>query len=229
MAQRGRRRNGDRWEPWAVATGIAFVVHAVIAFVLAGGPDANAAGDETVEYFQDNESAIKWQAFLFSLSPSFFLGFFATLAALVRRDEPDAAGRLGAIIVASAGASAALYLAGLAAWTALAKTSGETGTNRTLFDLGDMALALSNYTAATLVAATSLAILRTRLVQDWVGWLGVAVFALLVVNGAVQIFSDSDFAEALGRISFLAFLVWVLLTSGLLTLRMRADGASTRG
>lgn len=229
MAQRGRRRNGDQWERWAVATGVVFVVLAVIAFVLATGPDVDATGDEIVEYFQDNESAIKWQAFLFSLSAVFFLWFFGTLAALVRRDEPDAVGRLGAIIVASAGASAALYLTGLAAWTALAKTSGETGTTRTLFDLGDMALALSNYTAATLAAAASLAILRTRLVQDWAGWLGLAVFALLVVNGAVQIFSDSDFAEALARIAFLAFLAWVLATSGLLTMRMRADGAGARG
>ena len=214
---------GMRWGPLAAGSGIVFVILALVAFFIAGGPEAEATSDEIFEYFADNDTAVKWQGFLFGLSGVFLLWFAGTVASVVRDADPESGGRLRAISLAGAAASAAIYYTGLAAWVALATTIGGNEATPGTVDvaqglcyLGDMALALSNFTAAVFVGAASIALLRTRLLADWIGWLGLAVAAYLIVNSAVQIFSDSEAASLIGTIAFLAFLAWVLVTSALL-------------
>lgn len=217
-----------RWgagAPWAqqiaYGSGIVFVVLALIAFLLAGGPDGDATGDQIVSYFSDHEGAIKWQGAIFGLAAGFLLWFGGTLAAAVRRAEGDPAGRLPAIAVASIGASVALYLTGAAAWTALAKTSDEAGTTRALFDIGDTAFALSSFTAAVFVWAISTGIMRTRLLADWLGWFGTVLTVYLVVAGFVDTLSDEVGPGITGTIAFVGFLAWIAIASGMLTWSVR--------
>ena len=247
MAQTGfddRTRGADPddrdsvWDRAARATGIAFVVLAAIAFLISGGPADDASGDEVIEYFRDNETQVEWQALFFGLASLFFLWFGGTVASIIRRgerldsagaEETAAIGRLAAITVAAAAASTALYLTGVGASAALAKAAGEEGAPAALYHFADQAFALANFTAAAFVGAISLAIMRTRVLPDWVGWLGAALVALGLVNGVVEVFGETVGAGALGKITFFAFLVWVALVSALLSagvVRRRTDVAT---
>ena len=209
----------------ARATGVAFVIAALVAFFIAGQPDAGAAGDEVISHFRENEDAYKWQALLFGLAAAFFVWFFGTLASALRRAENDPAGRIPAIVVVASATTAALYLAGVAAWTALAKTAQEDGADRALFDLGDQAFALANFSAAALALAVGFGLMRTRLVADWLGWVSALLALLILINGLVQIVSDGEGAVLLGMISFVAFLAWTATLSAMLWARM---GTATR-
>jgi hypothetical protein len=212
MVDRGWVADSPRAERIALSSGVLFVVLAVIAFLIAGGPDGGASDSEILSYFRDNDAALKWQALLFGLGGAALLWFGGTLASVIRRAEGDPAGRLPAIIVASVGASVAIYFVGMTSWLTLA----ETGQNATLFHVGESAFGLTDFTAAAFVGAASLGVLRTRIVQDWVGWLGALLTVLLLVDGVVQALGDSNAVRTLAQITFFAFLVWVFIASSLL-------------
>jgi hypothetical protein len=218
-----------RWgagAPWAdqiaAATGIAFVVLAIVAFVLVGDAEANASTDEILTYFGDNADRVQLGAFVFGLAGAFLLWFGGTIASALRRAEGDASGRLPAIAVAGVASSVALYLIGVGAWTALARTAGEEGASRALYDIGQQTIGMSAWTGAAFVWAVSTGIMRTRLLADWVGWLGTALTVLLLVDGSYEQLRDSSGLSILGTIAFVAFLVWVLIASVLLTMEVRA-------
>jgi hypothetical protein len=212
MVDRGWAADSPRAERIALASGVVFVILAVIAFVIASGPDGGATDSEILSYFRDNDAALKWQALLFGLAGAFFLWFGGTIASVVRRAEGDRAGRLPPIIVASVAASVAIYFVGMTSWLTLA----ETGDGVALYHLGESAFGLSGFAAAAFVWAASLGILRTRILQEWVGYLGAALTILLLVNGVVQALGDSSTVQTLGEIAFFAFLVWVFIASSLL-------------
>lgn len=214
---------GELWaEQVAAASGIVFAVLAAVAFALVGDAESNASTDEIVTYFTDNTGRVQWGALVFGLAGGFLLWFGGTIASALRRAEGDAAGRLPAIAVAAVASSVALYLVGVASWTAFARTADEEGASRSLYDLGQQVFGISSFTAAAFVWALSTGIMRTRLLRDWVGWLGTALTLLLVVNGAEEMLRDSSGLSVLGTITFVAFLVWVLIASVLLFLGVRA-------
>jgi hypothetical protein len=216
---------GASWaEQIATGSGVVFAVLAIVAFALVGDAESGASTEEIISYFSDNADRVKWGAFVFGLAGGFLLWFGGTTASALRRAEGDATGRLPAIAVAAVASSVALYLVGVASWTALARTSDEDGISRALYDLGQQVFGISSFTAAAFVWALSTGIMRTRLLRDWVGWLGTALTVLLIVNGASEMLRDSSGLSILGTITFVAFLAWVLLASVLLTMGVRARG-----
>lgn len=197
----------ERLDRAAAATGIGFVALALVAFLLALGP----GDDEDIRvYFADNATALEWQAFLFGFAGFLFLWFFGTLAA-ASRPAHAAETRLPAITVAAAGATAALYFVGIACSLTLAKMDGS---EPLLWDLSGASFAMSNFTAAALIGSSSLALLRTAVLPLWVGYAGLVLMVLLWVNGGAQTLSDVDI---LATITFVAFLLWTLVASALLT------------
>ena len=212
MVERRWVADSPRAERLALGSGVVFVVLAVVAFVIATGPDGGASNDEVLAYFSENDAAVKWQAVFFGLAGAFFLWFGGTLASVIRRAEGDPAGRLPAVIVAAVAASTAIFSVAIASWLTLA----ETGESVALYGLGESAFGLTDFTAAAFVGAASLGVLRTRLLQEWVGWLGALLTVLLLVDGVVQALGDSSAVQTLTEITFFAFLVWVLIASSLL-------------
>ncbi|MEX2212303.1 MAG: hypothetical protein WD689_11140 [Gaiellaceae bacterium] len=212
---------GDKVAAWS---GVIFAVLAALGFIVLGQPDADATGDEIVQYFADNDSAMQWQALLFGLAAVFYLWFGGTIASAVRRAEGDPAGRVPAIIVVTAAASAAIYLAGEAAWVALARPT-EAGVSSSLYDLGGNAFVMSGFIAAAFAWAVTLGVMRTGLLADWVGWLGTATMALLVASSVITLFAelDSSFSQVLGSIAFFVFLAWVGITSLVYSMGMRSS------
>jgi hypothetical protein len=220
----------QRWERAAAAMGIGFVVFALIAFLFAPDyPKGDASDNDVLRYFADNDTRVLWQAFMFGLAGICFLWFFGTVAGLLRRAEPATAGRLPAIVVAAAAAGAAFHGVGVASFSALANSVAPVG--RPLFDLGNMVWTLTNFPAITLAAAVSLGVLRSGLLPDWVAWIGAAYIVLGLIDAFGRTAGDSTTfgpGGAFGTLTFLVFLVWVLVTSLLLTQSMAPSAASRR-
>ena len=207
-----------RWERWSTASGIVFVFFAVLAYLFAPGlPQVNDSDVEVLNWFDDNESRVRWQVFFFGLATIFFVWFFATLAGHLRRAAGTPAGRLPAVIVASAGASAALYMTGTASLGAVARMPSEGA--RALFELGNMIFTVNEFVALTLVAAVSLAVLRTRLLPEWLAWAGAVFVVLALIDAAGRTIADSAAfgpGGVFGILTFLVFLAWTLAASLLL-------------
>lgn len=228
---------GSRSDVAAAATGIAFAGFAMIAFLVAGGPsDTSAQG--IANYFAAHDSAVEWQAFLFSISGIFLLWFAGTLASALRAHDPDAGAQLGGIALAGAAAAIVLYLVAIAGWTTLAHlfadaTAGRfspeaMGDSLMIFNLSGNSLALAGFGGATFVGAASFALLSARILPAWLAPAGGVVVMLLVANGFVQLVVDPNGGDILGTGSFLAFVAWVLATSILLSRRAaRAAAASS--
>jgi hypothetical protein len=207
-----------RWEQWSTASGILFVFFAVLAYLFAPGlPQVDDSDAEILDWFADHESRVRWQVFLFGLATIFFLWFFAMLAGRLRAAAGTPGGRLPAVIVASAGASAALYMVGTACFGAVASMPSDGA--RALFELGNMAFTVNEFVALTLVAAVSVAILRTRLLPEWLAWAGGVFVVLALVDAAGRTIGDSAAfgpGGVFGILAFLVFLAWTLATSILL-------------
>jgi hypothetical protein len=214
-----------RWDPrdprldrWATATGILFVFFAILAYLLAPGlPQAGDSDAEVLDWFADNDTNVLWQVFLFGVATVLFLWFFGVLAGRLRRAEAGPGGRLPSVIVASAGASAALYMVGMACFGTVARMAPDT--SRTLFELGNMVFTVNEFAALSLVAAVSLAVLRTRLLADWLAWAGGAFVVLALVDAAGRTIGNSDAfgpGGVFGTLTFLGFLAWTLAASVLL-------------
>jgi hypothetical protein len=220
------------------ASGAAFSVLALIAFLLALGPD-ETTGLAILDYYVEHDAAVKWQAALFGISAVLFLWFFATLARTVRVAAAASTTAYAAIMVAAAGAAVALYFVGVGCWLALANSFGDApgiagaepfaiGDAVVFWSVSDAAFTLSNFPAAALLLAAALAFLETRLLPEWSAVAGAGVAVFLLVQGFFQVVSDADVLDALGIVAFLAFLAWVFLASALLTRNVIREGGTVR-
>lgn len=223
---RGPQRVGTPalWDRIATGSGMAFAVLALVGFLLTGRVGANKSNDEVLRFFADHKTAIEVQALLLGLAAFTLLWFAGRLAGLLRGSAGEPASRIPTIVVAGAAASVSIFLVGVAAFTALAQHSGEAGTSRSLFDLGDLAFGLSAFTAAAFLEGAAVGILRTGLLARWVGLAGAMLVSLLLVDGIVRVVSTSSGTAVLGTITFILFLAWVFAVSGLLVLaEMRGE------
>jgi hypothetical protein len=220
-------RTRERLRLAGAASGAGFAVLALIAFVLALGPD-DTTGLAILDYYVEHDTAVKWQAAIFGVSAILFLWFFATLAHGVRAAAGATTTPYAAMIVAAAGAAVALYFVGVGGWLALANSFGDApgvagaepfamGDAAVFWNVSDAAFALSNFPAATILLAAALALLETRLLPEWSAVAAAVVGAFLIVQGFFQVIADSDLLDAMGIVAFVAFLAWVFIASVLLT------------
>ena len=207
------------WERWAAGTGIAFVLSSAIAFLIVPDPPtADEGSDFILNFVALNDADLMWQAFFFGLGGLFLLWFGGTLAAALRRLGPDADSRLPAIVVASAGASVAMFLVGVICVGGLASgiEQMDQGVAYGLYQVGSFAFVMTDFPAAAFVFAASLGIARSELLPKSVGYVGGIVGLLLVVNAGGRLLADrADFAPGgtANTIVFAVFLFWVFVTS----------------
>jgi hypothetical protein len=219
---------GMRWGPVAAASGAASALLALLAFLIAQGPDDTDSLPSILGYFAAHDDRVRWQAVLFGLATALLLWFAATLASASRAAEAEAGLRYGGVILASAGATVALYLVGIVGWFALAEQFGGArgvppaspplGDAATLWNLADAAYTLANFPAAVFVAAGAVAALNSRLTGGWLAGIGGAIALLLLVNGVAETLGDADI---LGELAFFAFLAWIFAASVVLTVSAR--------
>ena len=114
---------------------------------------------------------------------------------------------------------AAVYLILLGAWEALAETYKDVdfiqvpsegyGDAHVLYDVGVGAAHMASFANAAFVGATTAALFASELPWRWLGWVGLGLTAVWLVNAPLQIFAGSGWSESVGSIVFVSLLAWV--------------------
>ena len=213
------------WERWAAGTGVAYVVFAIIGFFFVPDlPQPSTPNEQLLVYFEGKTDELWYQIFFFGLAAISFLWFVGTLAAALRRADEETSG-LAATAVAAGATAMGIFIAGTVCWSAMAASADtilDQGVARGLYDLGRYAYTLSGIPAAAFVLAVSVGALRTRFLPSAVGWAGMLLALVLILDVAAATIGDNDEFGATGSygaITFLLFLAWVFVTSLLLVQR----------
>jgi len=209
------------WERWSAATGVAYVAFAIIGFFFVPDPPQPSVSNEgLLAYFATKTEELSFQVFFFGLAGISFIWFIGTLAGALRRADDGPA--LAAIAITAGATANAVFFAGMICWSALAASADsilDQGVARGLYDLGRYAYTLSGLPAAAFLVAVGLGSLKTRFLPTAVGWGGLLLALLLVLDVAgATIGGDDDFGPTgtYGVVAFLLFLAWNFVTSLLL-------------
>jgi len=204
-----------QWERWAPAAGIAFVVLVIVGISLDNTPDSKSSAAKFVSFYakSSNRTQLIIEAYLLAVAALGFLVFVVALYNRLRSLAGEEDRFLATVILASGVLFTAMLFAFGAASAAVAGavTFGSQPVPpgdlaRFVPQIGDaLFLLYGMFSAAALVACTSIASLRVGLLPRWLAWAGfvVAVAALFGVA----------FLPAL------LLLLWVLVVSILLMLR----------
>jgi hypothetical protein len=214
-------------ERWSAATGVGYVLLAVVGFFFVPDPPAPTISNEgLLTFFDQNRQELAFQVFFFGLASICFLWFIGTIAGAMRRAEDNPALRLHAVAVAAGATANAVFIAGMVCWAAMAASAHDVldqGVARGLYDLGRYGYTLSGIPAAAFVLAVSLGVLRTAFLPPAVGWAGGLLTLILIVDvGGATVGNGDDFGPtgSYGVFTFLLFLVWTLVTSLFLVQRI---------
>jgi hypothetical protein len=131
---------------------------------------------------------------------------------------------LTGVALASAAATVALYLGGVACWEALAETYADADTSpiiapeaygnaHTLWALSQGMGKMANFTAGAFLIAAAAGLLTSGLGTRWIGLSGVLVGFFLVADGPLQIWGQSDWSDLVGAFAFIMFLAWIIAAS----------------
>ena len=190
-----------------------FVVLLVTSGPRAGTqPESSATGASVIAYAKSHQNGIRVSAVLVGLSLFVGLFFYGHLRAFLRRD-PDVEGLAaiafgGAVLFATAGG----VVSGVGLALAEQPDKLDPAAAQTL-NLLYMDIPLVLFIGiGILMFASGWAIVRSRLLPVWIGWLG-------LVFGVVAVFP-------LGFFAFLGAGVWTLIVSILLTMRAGATPAT---
>jgi hypothetical protein len=195
----------------------------VASFFTPDTPSADSSTETIAAELAADQSAHQVSLLLGFLADIAFLVFLAGLWSRLRRFE--GVGGLfsglfvvaGAVFVSTILVSEGLYLALVQG----ADTAGdEPAVLRTLVVLDNWVGAATVPAGAAMFLGVTMAVLTTRALPAWVGWLaGVAGLLLVVSLGAVFDTSEEGVLGFAGFGGFLLFLIWVLATSVVLLMK----------
>jgi hypothetical protein len=195
---------------WVPLTGVAFVVLAIVGFLVGGEPpDADSPVQEIVDHYRDNEDAVVAGALIVGLAGALLIFFAGVLRKVLRQAEGEG-GVLS--IVAFAGAVVLAVGAAIDGTISLALADKADAIDPTavqglqaLWDNDFLPLAMGT---AVFLFASGLSILRHAALPKWLGWAAI-LFAVISLT-------------PIGFAGFIGGAVWILVVSVLLTLRFRA-------
>ena len=106
----------------------------------------------------------------------------------------------------------------------------EPGVTSTVYLLGAVASGATALIAALFVGVTSFAMIRHELMEPWLGWVGMAVAALLAVVGIASFYLGNYEAGwvVAGIVAFIAFAVWTFAASVMMILEPETTKAAER-
>lgn len=222
---------GLNWDRLAAASGFGFVALLIVSMFVPG--EAPKAGDSTgqiVSYFLSNRKEVLIAGILSGIALVLFLWFLGTLAQRLReagehRLATTALG--GGFVAAGLGIVGTLMSSALAYRIALDVGGGVT---RGLYELQLMCFTFIAFPLFVLAAATAIASWRARIFPEWYAPLGLVGAVLMGVGGITVartgfIAPDGGYA----MIALIAFLVWTVLTSGLLYMYGEARARAHHG
>jgi hypothetical protein len=142
-----------------------------------------------------------------------FLPFLGYLSGVLRQAE-GANGWLATTALVAGLAAITIKLASAAPLLAADREATGTRLHDALVNVNDISFVLTMLPLAVLAAAAAAVALRTGVLPRWLGWLAAVTAPALVANG---LFFRSENGPA-----FLLFLLWLVATSVVLTLRAGA-------
>ena len=194
-------------------TGIAFVVLAVIAFAVGGEPpDADDPVEEIVAHYVDNQDSVVFAAILATVAVLLLL-FFANYLRGVLASAEGPRSRLSPLVLVGASVMAVgvAFDATLSLAMAEAADDLEPASLQALQALWDNDFLPIALGTTTLLISAGGAIVQTRIVPVWLGWvaLGLAVVSFTPI----------------GWIGFLGGGLWIAVLAAVLIARARAAPA----
>jgi hypothetical protein len=191
--------DGDdtRWERWGAIGGFLYVIGMILLFVWPGEPPQDATTEQLLQFYQDNEFAATWGAYIaVTVGGLGLLWFLGSLRSALRRAE-GGTGRLSAIAMAAGAGSLILLLGAVGVFISTAFNAVDPGNVNFQFDLSTHEMVIGAgfglfifhlVLAGTLLAATSVVSIRTAVFPKWLGWVG-ALLALALVIPLVSFFA----------------------------------------
>lgn len=186
------RRNGlwsqERWERIAPLSGVLAVLLLVVGFLVFGlagdRPASDAAADEYLAYFRNDDASIWIGSWIAFIGFAAFIWFLGSLRSVLFRAE-GGVGRLASLAFAGGVATAILLMASLATQISGAIATDENEnlsaqTAEALWWAGNGFFVAATFALAVLLAATAIVALRSGFLPAWFGWLS-AVMALVAL------------------------------------------------
>jgi hypothetical protein len=209
------------WERWGAALGFLAVGLWIIAFAISSDSPDSHASDAKISAWYASSSHQNRQIsafFVFLAGVLCLIGFLGALRERLANSE-DQPPRISQVAFGAGLVSAALLVLGLISFAAPAFTASDTSasdvapaTFRMLNTVGYMSWVAAIIIAAITVWATAAIALRTRMLPNWYGWLGIIV-------GVIQLF-------AVVFIPIFVFWAWIVLTAALFTWRRPGLGSN---
>jgi len=196
----------ERLSRLAPLTGIVFVVLLIVSFAIGGStPGVHASGLKVISFYKKHHDGQMLSAFLGALAAAFFLFFAATLRSYFRRTE--GARELAPLLFGGA----VLLAAGGTVFSSISFALSDT--HKKIDPSAAQALnVLSNdffwpliIGTAVFMIGNAVAIIRSRALPIWLGWIAVVIAVVSVTP--------------IGFIGFLATMAWTLIVSVLLYMR----------
>lgn len=201
----------DRWGRFVPLTGVVFVALLIASNVLVGtAPESSDSAAKVIAFYQAHRTKIEVSSFLTGLSLFFGLFFYASLrdylflSRTAARLATTAFG--GAVLFAVGGSLAAGLQFALADVPSKLSPAAAQALNVLENDLALFALTAG---IAVLLMAAGIAILRSRLLPAWLGWVAI-VIAVVGLTPA-------------GFFAFFGAGVWTLIASVLIYMRSGAS------
>jgi uncharacterized membrane protein len=208
------------------AGGAMFAVVAIVAYAIAPGP-SSGYGPTVVEYYTAHGTAALWQSVLVGVAVVLFLWFAVTFAAQLSA---------GPLSIVFASVTAGLLMVTVGATESLGEvyrhvsfvdaSSEDYAAAHAIYDVGDGAEHLALFTVAAYVAVTAVALLASNLPLRRLGWIGIALAAVQLLNALYQIFSTSHRSVVVNGVVVIAFILWVFVLSIVLVVSLRGDAAA---
>jgi hypothetical protein len=201
----------------APATGLAFVVFAVLSFAIGGEPPStDDPVEEIVDHYLDNQDAVVASAILATVA-ALLLVFFANYLRGVLAAAEGGGPRLSPLVLTGAAVMAVGITIDSTVYLALAESADDIDPTavqalQALWDNDFLPIALG--TTIFLISAAG-SILRTGALPRWLGWVGIAL--------AVLSFTP------IGWVAFLGGGLWVAALAIVLMRRPPAVEAATYG
>jgi len=219
--------------------GIVFVVALLVAgFALApsGMPKVNESTAKWASYIADHRSRLQVSDYVSGIGFVALLFFTAALSNVFARIEGLNRGPSTLIVVGGASSVAVAATGGIIAALLAYRTGpgSDPGVVRALVDGQTLAFVIIGFPVAVLLAGGGICTFRNGGLPRWLGGLAMLGAVLSLAGAAAQAttgtFGNDDVFSAIGFASFIALLLWVLLTSVLLGLRgFRGDEAAPAG
>lgn len=223
----------SRWERMTLASGIVaatlFIAATAIfvGFIAPGLPPVDAPPEEFASFVAEPGQVVPDALYLYLVAAqlAFVVLFFGGLFGVLRRAEGGSGSLAAAVFAAGLAIAIITSLANVVEdhlLTGFAENGVDPAVTQAVDGIGPLSLALSGFPQAVVLGGTAALLLSRRFAPRWLGWVGFALGALVLVGTGTLVVGPSLFPiTALGT---LLFWLWILALSVVLLLNTRTAG-----